>query len=637
MAEPTKLTTRIISKHITLDQATHGTWKPYEGEIVLARVDTQKPDGHGGLTTVPTYLMKVGAHKLDDNGNKTDELYTIEELQWTHALASDVYSWAKQSKLAINDPDASDASKNVITNIVATETGITITRASVATSDALETANAAIEALQAALGEEVTNRTNADTALDNKITAINDNLNGTTEGGIGKRLEAVESVASGAASKADQNATNLTNYKAEVVETLKSKVDVSTYDAKMSELDTAIGTTLPNAITEAADGAKSAVIGASGDAKTADTIYGAKAYAEDVATTKANAAQSAAEATAASALATAKSELQGNINTLSSTVSANEAANNTAHATFTSDIAALKEKVANVSTVMDFVGVGTVTVTKDEETQEDVITVTVDGVTSFQKGDVVASNDGREFVYDGSKWHEFGYADDTEATVANLKADFESFKNTTVPNTYATKSALEAETTARTTAIKDLDTAYKAADASLKSELEGKISEANTDAYDRAVAKATELDTAQTAAITTAYEQAINTAKNDIQTAQTAIDAAQDAKITTLETAVGDENSGLVKGLADEIARADAAEKVNAAAIKVISDDYLKSVDKTELANATTTVANNLSTLSGTVSANKQDVDTNFVKVVDGKATVGGVVIIFDCGGVEEA
>jgi hypothetical protein len=51
----------------------------------------------------------------------------------------------------------------------------------------------------------------------------------------------------------------------------------------------------------AAATAKSEVIGASGDASTADTIYGAKKYAEE----KANAAKSGAEATA-SADATAK-------------------------------------------------------------------------------------------------------------------------------------------------------------------------------------------------------------------------------------------------------------------------------------------------------------------------------------------
>lgn len=43
----------------------------------------------------------------------------------------------------------------------------------------------------------------------------------------------------------------------------------------------------------AADTAKSEVIGASGDAKTANTIYGAKAYADDVAGTQAQAAYDA--------------------------------------------------------------------------------------------------------------------------------------------------------------------------------------------------------------------------------------------------------------------------------------------------------------------------------------------------------
>lgn len=47
-------------------------------------------------------------------------------------------------------------------------------------------------------------------------------------------------------------------------------------------------------------------------------------------------------------------------------------------------------------------------------------------------------------------------------------------------------------------------------------------------------------------------------------------------------------------------------------------------------------VANTLSILSETVITNKQDVDNNFCKVVDGKLTVGGDVIIFDCGNAEE-
>ena len=618
------LQTRIISKHITLAQANEGTWKPYEGEIVLARVDTQKPDSHGGVTVVPTYLMKVGAK--GDDGN----LIAIKDLQWTHAPASDVYAWAKQEKLGIVDTDVG----NVITGIEATDAGITIHRASVATSESYDNVLQDIAALEQALAKEVTDRTNADTALDNKITAINNNLNGTTDGTIGKKLSDVEGVASGAAATAAQNATNLTNYKAEMVQTLQGKVDVSAYNAKMSAIDTETADIRADFV--AADaGVKTELIGATGSTKDSNTIQGAKLHADSVAEAKASAAQSAAEATAANALATAKSELQGNINTLSDTVTANESANSTAHTGFNNRITTLEQKVADVSNVMDFVGIASSVTVAENGT----ITVVVDGVSAFQKGDVVASNDGREFVYDGAKWHEFGYADDTEAAVANLKEEFDTFSKTTVPDTYATKDALAAEQTARTNAISDLDTAYKKAVADLKTELSGDIIDANTDAYSRAVAEATRLDSAQTTSIETAYKKEVADAKTAIENAQAAVDLAQNTKITALEDEVN--GKGNIKGLrtliTDEAARADAAEKANAAAIKNIQDTYVTKTDKEALEKATQDVADDLSELSQTVTANKQDVDTNFVKVVDGKATVGGLVIIFDCGGVEQA
>lgn len=613
MAEQ-RLNTRIISKHITLAQANEGTWKPYEGEIVLARVDTQQPDGHGGVTVVPTYLMKVGAKDTDGN------LIAIKDLKWTHAPASDVYAWAKQQKLAIT----TSGSGNVISNIEATDAGITITKTTVATTDSITTLEGEIDALQEALAQEVTDRGAADTTLDNKITAINQNLDGTTEGGIGKRLAAVEGVASGAASKAGELETAFNTYKNTTVPAELAKlVTNEAYNAKMAAID--------------AETADIRVDFAAADEALHTTISGEIATAKSEAITKAGELDAAQYNTITGeytqAITNAQNTLQGNINTLSNTVEANKSANDTAHTGFTNAIEALQEKVANVSNVMDFVGVASsVTVT------EGVISITVEGVDAFQKGDVVVSTDGKEYVYDGSAWHEFGSTTATDAAIVEVAQDLADFE-AEVARDYATKQELSAETSARTTAISDLDAAYKKAVADLKTELTEDIGEANTDAYDRAVAEAARLDGVQTTAITTAYEKAIGDTKTAIETAQAAVDSAQNTKITALEDEVNgkDDVKGLRTLITEEASRADAAEKANAAAIDAISKDYLKAADKTELANATSAVANNLSTLSGTVEANKQDVDTNFVKVVDGELTVAGNVIIFDCGGVEEA
>ena len=50
-------------------------------------------------------------------------------------------------------------------------------------------------------------------------------------------------------------------------------------------------------------------------------------------------------------------------------------------------------------------------------------------------------------------------------------------------------------------------------------------------------------------------------------------------RVDALEEVVGDAEGGLVKGLADEIKRADDAEKALAASIKAITDDYVKAND----------------------------------------------------------
>ena len=82
---------------------------------------------------------------------------------------------------------------------------------------------------------------------------------------------------------------------------------------------------------------------------------------------------------------------------------------NTTQGTAISD---LQEKVKNVSNVMDFAGV--------------VTAKPADGAAGYHKGDVVvvvnedSDDNGKEFVYDGTKWYEFGNSDATIAALGEL-------------------------------------------------------------------------------------------------------------------------------------------------------------------------------------------------------------------------
>lgn len=69
----------------------------------------------------------------------------------------------------------------------------------------------------------------------------------------------------------------------------------------------------------------------------------------------------------------------------------------------------VEEKLANVTNVMDFVGVSTTDPLGSNG-------ATVSGVASFNKGDVVAYGN-KEYVYDGSVWREYG---DTTALAASV-------------------------------------------------------------------------------------------------------------------------------------------------------------------------------------------------------------------------
>lgn len=79
--------------------------------------------------------------------------------------------------------------------------------------------------------------------------------------------------------------------------------------------------------------------------------------------------------------------------------------------------------------------------------------------------------------------------------------------------------------------------------------------------------------------------------------------------------------TALQAALGGEAARADAAEKANAAAIKVISDDYLKAADKTELQGNIDTLTGVVETLRDGIDAEKVDGVKDLIAYVEEHGT----------------
>ena len=109
---------------------------------------------------------------------------------------------------------------------------------------------------------------------------------------------------------------------------------------------------------------------------------------------------------------------------------------------------------------------------------------------------------------------------------------------------------------------------------------------------------------------------------NGIDTRVTAVEGDVDTiKGDYLKKADKEELAGDIAGVQAavdaEAARADAAEKVNAAAIKVITDDYLKAADKEELQNNIDAVSGAVELLTNGVDADKVDGVNDLIKYVE--------------------
>lgn len=316
-------------------------------DTVAKAVDALEGTVSGHTTTIGQHTATLNTLTTDVGANTAD----ITQLKKDVAANANAAS-AAQSKADKAESDAAAAQS----------------KANKAESDAA-TAQAAAEAAQSTADTNKTDISN----LTNRVKTIEDTYATDEEvAGIKSALEVkitaasnlaqqgvdnaatAKGVADSALSKATTNATNIESLQTAV----GNKVDTSTYTAKISELEGAIGTNATG-VTEAKADAK--------------------------------AAQDKADA------------------------------NEDLIAGHDTRISGLESKLNNVANAMDFIGVSTTDPDTGIVTINDVIISgnTDSSLDTVNKGDVVIFGE-KEFVYDGSKWVEFGDATGNASAITAL-------------------------------------------------------------------------------------------------------------------------------------------------------------------------------------------------------------------------
>lgn len=179
------------------------------GEIALAKITTQQPNGHGGIIEVPAYLMKVGV------GDKP-----FKDSAWLYAKASDVYSWAKKEFLEY--ADLPESLKTTIEELKAAAGDTESITEQI--SSAIEVALGELDSIQAGDGSFVT----AVTQTDGKVSV--------TYGKVGiSDIDGLQSALDGKAST-DSLITEEEARKSLGVRVDKVEEDVSTLTSRVNEI-----------------------------------------------------------------------------------------------------------------------------------------------------------------------------------------------------------------------------------------------------------------------------------------------------------------------------------------------------------------------------------------------------------------
>lgn len=568
------LNTRIILKNADLAEWNSSTLVLKAGEVALARIETTQHNAETGTYyNVPTYLMKVG-----DGSN------TFSNLNWLAAPASDVHTWAKKASLDYND--LPETLRTEIDNL----------QAAVGEGGNVDTKiNAAIDALKEAC-------TVADTAVANQFVTAVAQDNGViavtrralTAADIPtleiSKISGLQSALDAKAAKADFDTLNdtVTNATTGLVKKLADEVSARQNDVKglNERIDTIVDTTVP---------------ALEADIATAQSTA-------DTAKTKAETAQS--EVDALEQVVANLTTTVGNNKTAAETAISNEAkARADGDTALDTKITELKNAIGNLSNIMNFRGAFASTSECTDPVNGDVIVITS------------GEDNGKEFVYDGTSWVEFGNVDAQQTAIANLQERMTTAegKITNLENNSATKTELN-------TAVSGLEDKINAkADKTTVTgignrvtELEGKVGNAESGLVKDVNDLKTTVGSSTSGLVKDVADLKTNSAtKAEVKAVQDALDA-EESRADTEEKRLAGLISGNTTAISGLDTRLDTAEgKISAL----------------ETESATHATKESVQAVDDKVEAIKG----NYVKINETNNLVdqAGDVIIFDCGGAQ--
>lgn len=379
-----------------------------------------------------------------------------------------------------------------VTELKGTLTGFTSTNTVKKTTDDLAakiTSNdndiAALQAVDSGYATRLTNLESADRTITGNIATINNTLNthderitaakNQADKGVGDAATA-QSKADQAFSKAETNATaisglntNFTEFQTTVADTYATKTALQNAESALDGKITANTNTLTQHGTTLTDhGSRLTTVEgkAASNATAISKLEGDVSDLKTATTNLSNDKLNISDYNADKAIITGNIEAAQTRADNAYTYADNNKKTIDTHETKISDIQNTLNKVTNI---MDFIGVSTTNPMGTSGDGKGVITIDNEVVTTLHVGDVVIYGN-KEFVYDGSKWSEFGDATGNASAITELTARV-STNETNITDLQGRMTKAENDIKSHATAIADRYT---------KSETDAKIAAALT-------------------------------------------------------------------------------------------------------------------------------------------------------------